>query len=318
MSSFPAMHADEIDIDDALVRRMVAAQFPHWAGLPVASVATAGTSNAMYRLGADLVVRVPRIPGAVEDIDKECVWLRRLAPELPVAVPAPVARGGPVDGCPWPWSVLRWLDGANPVAGAVAEPALLAADLAAFVTAMRRVDPTGGPASYRSESLPERDGAVRRAIAELPDVIDVAAATSAWDEAVHAPGHAGPAVWIHADLQPGNLLVDGRGRLSAVIDFGCAGLGDPAVDLIAAWYVLPGPARAAFRTAVAADGATWARGRGWALSVALMELAYYRRTNPRMTGIARYVIGEVLADHDSLADHHSPADHDSPAGSRHA
>ncbi|MER7579033.1 aminoglycoside phosphotransferase family protein [Kitasatospora sp. NPDC097691] len=330
MSSSRTMHADELDIDDALVRRMVAAQFPHWAGLPVEPVATAGTSNAMFRLGAELVVRVPRIPGAVEDIAKEWVWLRHLAPELPVAVPVPVARGGPVDGCPWPWSVLRWLDGVNPAAGRVAEPALLAADVAAFVTAMRRVDPAGGPASYRGESLPERDDAVRRAIAELADAIDTEAATAAWEEAVRAPGHAGPPVWIHADLQPGNLLVDGRGRLSAVIDFGCAGLGDPAVDLIVAWYVLPGATRAAFRAAVAADGATWARGRGWALSVALMELAYYRRTNPRMTGIARYVIGEVLADHASAIDDASAIDqasavdraaaagHDSPAGSRHS
>ncbi|MFE6053328.1 aminoglycoside phosphotransferase family protein [Kitasatospora sp. NPDC056446] len=300
------MHADEIDIDDALVRRMVAERFPQWAGLPVEEVATAGTSNAMYRLGADLVVRIPRIPGAAEDIGKECAWLGRLAPELPVAVPVPLALGGPVDGCPWPWSVLRWLDGVNPAAGRPAEPALLAAGLADFVNAMRRIDPAGGPASYRGEPLAERDGAVRAAIAALAGAVDARAAASVWERALRAPGHPGPPVWIHADLQPGNLLVDGRGRLSAVIDFGCAGLGDPAVDLIPAWYVLPAPVRAAFRAAVGADDAAWARGRGWALSVALLELAYYRETSPRMTGIARHVIAEVLAGHSS------------PAGSRHA
>ncbi|GAB7186423.1 aminoglycoside phosphotransferase family protein [Kitasatospora sp. Ki12] len=306
MSSSRTMHADELDIDEALVRRMVAARFPHWAGLSVEPVATVGTSNAMYRLGPDLVVRIPRIPGAVEDIAKECVWLRRLAPQLPVAVPVPLAQAGPVDDCPWPWSVLRWLDGANPVTGRVAEPALLAADLAAFVTAMRGIDPAGGPASYRSEPLSERDGAVRTALAALADVVDAGAAAAVWEEALRAPGHPGPPVWIHADLQPGNLLVDDRGRLSAVIDFGCAGLGDPAVDLITAWYVLPAPVRAAFRAAVAADDAAWTRGRGWALSVALLELAYYRESNPRMTGIARYVIRELLADQAS------------PAGSRHS
>ncbi|MFD8755928.1 aminoglycoside phosphotransferase family protein [Kitasatospora sp. NPDC059577] len=293
MSPSPKMHADELDIDEALVRRLVAAQFPQWAALPVEPVEPVGTSNAMYRLGADLVVRIPRVPGAVEDITKERAWLPRLAPELPVAVPVRVGSGEPGEGCPWPWSVLRWLDGANPEAGGVAEPVLLAADLAAFVTALHRVDPAGGPAAYRSEPLGERDGRTRAAIAALADVIDAGAATAVWEAALRAPAHGGAPVWIHADLQPGNLLVDGRGRLSAVIDFGCLGLGDPAVDLIAAWYVLPAAARDAFRTAAGADGAAWARGRGWALSVALMELDYYRDTNPRMAAIARRVIAEV-------------------------
>ncbi|MFI9360817.1 aminoglycoside phosphotransferase family protein [Kitasatospora sp. NPDC053057] len=292
------MHANELDIDEALVRRMVAAQFPQWAGLPVELVDSFGTSNAMYRLGADLVVRIPRIPGAAEDIAKECSWLRRLAPELPAAVPVPVGLGEPVDGCPWRWSVLRWLEGTNPVAGRADQPALLAGDLASFVTAIHRVDTAGGPASYRSETLAERDGAVRRAVAALAGVVDADAVTALWKNAVAAPEHPGPPVWIHADLQPGNLLVDGRGRLSAVIDFGCAGLGDPAVDLITAWYVLPAAVRDAFRTAVGADDAQWERGRGWALSVALMELSCYRESNPRMADTARYVIGELFADCD--------------------
>ncbi|MEU4116423.1 aminoglycoside phosphotransferase family protein [Kitasatospora sp. NPDC028055] len=291
------MHADEVDLDEALVRRMVAVRFPQWAGLPVERVDSAGTSNAMFRLGAELVVRIPRIPGAAEDIGREYTWLRRLAPELPVAVPVPVALGEPLDGCPWEWSVLRWLDGANPAAGDVPQPGLLAADLAAFVTALHRADPAGAPASYRSEPLAARDAAVRRAIAALAGVVDAAAATGLWEAVLGAPEHPGPPVWIHADLQPGNLLVDELGRLSAVIDFGCAGLGDPAVDLLPAWYVLPASARDAFRTAVGADDAAWERGRGWALSVALAELDYYRVSNPRMARTARHVLGELLADH---------------------
>ncbi|MFE4974421.1 aminoglycoside phosphotransferase family protein [Kitasatospora sp. NPDC056651] len=299
MTASPRMHPDELDIDEALVRRMVAERFPRWAGLPVEPVASVGTSHAMYRLGAELVVRVPRTPGSAGEIDREERWLPRLAPHLPVPVPVPLAVGGPVDGCPWSWAVLRWLDGANPVVGDLARPALLAEDLAAFVTAMRRLDPTGGPASYRSEALADRDANVRKAVAAVADVIDAEAATAAWEEALKAPEHPGPPVWIHADLQPGNLLVSPDGRLGAVIDFGCAGLGEPAVDLIPAWYVLPASARAAFRTAVAADDATWARARGWALSVALMEVAYYRNSNPRMAATARHVTAEVLADHAS-------------------
>ncbi|MFG3229228.1 aminoglycoside phosphotransferase family protein [Kitasatospora sp. NPDC048194] len=279
MSTSPAMHANELRIDRALVRRMVAERFPHWAALRV-----------------DLVVRIPRIPEAAEDIEKEHTWLGRLAPELPVAVPAPVGLGAPVDGCPWPWSVLRWLDGTNPAAGTGS--GALAADLASFVTALHRVDPAGGPASYRSEPLADRDGAVRRAIAALAPAVDAGAVTSAWEASLRAPAHPGPPVWIHADLQPGKLLVDGSGRLGAVIDFGCAGLGDPAVDLIPAWYVLGPTARDTFRAAVGADPAAWARGRGWALSVALTELEYYRCTDRRMADTARHVIAEVLAERD--------------------
>ncbi|WP_188297292.1 aminoglycoside phosphotransferase family protein [Streptomyces sp. CBMA156] len=291
------LHPDELDIDEALVRRMVAEHFPQWAGLPVAPVEPTGTSNAMYRLGTELVVRIPRIPGVVEEIAKEDRWLRSLAPRLPVPVPVPLAVGGPVDGCPWPWSVLRWLDGTIPVTGRIAEPGLLAGDLAGFVTALRGIDPAGAPAAYRSESLADRDAWTRKAIAAVPDLVDASAATAAWEHALAAPAPTGPPVWLHGDLQPGNLLVSPDGRLGAVIDFGCSGLGEPAVDLIPAWYVLPAAAREAFRTAAAPDDAAWDRARGWALSIALLEVAYYRDSDPRMTAIARQVIAEVLAEH---------------------
>ncbi|MBF9069309.1 aminoglycoside phosphotransferase family protein [Streptacidiphilus sp. NEAU-YB345] len=298
------MHADETEIDLPLVRRLVAEQFPQWAALPVERVDSAGTSNAMFRLGEEMVVRLPRIAGAAADVEKEQHWLRRLAPQLPCAVPAPLGVGTPAHGYPWAWSVYGWLDGVNPTVGQDALPESeqladdLAADLAAFVTALHRIDPDGGPASYRSEPLSARDQATRRAIADLHELIDADAATAVWEAALRAPEWSGPTVWIHADLQPGNVLV-ADGRLSAVIDFGCLGLGDPAVDLITAWYVLPRHARPAFRAAVAsvspaeADDAAWARGRGWALSVAVAELRYYQATNPVMATIARHVIAEV-------------------------
>lgn len=290
------MHPDQLDIDEALVERLVAGRFPEWAGLPVERVASNGTTNAMFRLGEELVVRLPLIPSAAGDIAREQRWLPFLAPRLTVPVPEPVAVGGPSAEYPLPWSVLVWLEGANPEPGRPVEPELLAQDLAEFVTALRWAEPQGAPASYRSETLRDRLGHTGAAIAEVLDLIDGGAASAALEEAVEVPEAQGPPVWIHADLQPGNLLVSPQGRLSGVIDFGCAGLGDPAVDLLPAWYVLPAAARAAFRTAVGADEAAWARGRGWALSVALNELRYYRRTNPVMARTARYVIGEVLAD----------------------
>jgi aminoglycoside phosphotransferase (APT) family kinase protein len=207
----------------------------------------------------------------------------------------PLGKGTPDEGCPWPWSVYRWIDGEPPVAGDVAASEALAAALAEFAAALHRIDSAGGPPSYRSEPPAARDAVTREAIAELDGVVDAPAATAVWEEALRAPGPAGPPVWIHADLQPGNLLL-ARGRLCAVIDFGCLGLGDPAVDLIAAWYVLPAGARPLFRAALDVDDAAWARGRGWALSVALLELSYYRDSSPRMARVARHVIREVLLD----------------------
>lgn len=288
------MHPDEPEIDDALVLRLIAAQFPHWAGVPAERVGVAGTANVMFRLGEDLVVRLPRTAGSADDTAKEHRWLPRLAPALPVAIPVPLGAGEPGDGYPWPWSVYGWLDGDCPTVGDTAEAAPLARDLAEFVTALHRIDPADGPPSYRSEPLTARDPAVRKALADLTTEIDTAAAAEIWETALRAPAPTGPPVWIHADLQPGNMLT-ADGRLTAVIDFGCLGLGDPAVDLIAAWYVLPAAARDTFRAAAEADDAAWARGIGWALSIALMELQYYRETNAFMADTARHVIAEILA-----------------------
>ncbi|MFI7277749.1 aminoglycoside phosphotransferase family protein [Streptomyces sp. NPDC049879] len=282
---------------------------PRWADLPVAAVASTGTDNAMFRLGDDLAVRLPRIPGAVGNVTAEQHWLPRLAPHLPFAVPAPVGLGAPGEGFPWPWSVLRWLDGANPAVGRLAEPAALAAGLGRFVSALRDVPAGGGPAAGRGVPLARRDADTRAAIGELRALaaagtpegrdgrpFDLDAVTAAWDDALRAPAYTGPPVWVHGDLSPGNVLTGQDGRLTAVIDFGCLGTGAPDIDLMPAWNLLPAAARPALRAALGADDAAWARGRGWALSVALLQLPYYRETNPGLAASARHVIGEVLAD----------------------
>ncbi|ADI12135.1 aminoglycoside phosphotransferase [Streptomyces bingchenggensis BCW-1] len=291
------MHADEFDIDVPLVRRLVAARFPQWAQLPVERVPSDGTSNAMFRLGDGLAVRLPLAERMVGDVEFEHRWLPRLAPLLPVDIPVVAEKGLPTEDFPWPWSVHRWLDGENPVAGRLTDPAGLAADLAAFIAAMRRIELADGPAAYRGGPLTTQDAGTRTAIGELNGIIDTQAATAAWEAALKAPEWSGPPVWIHADLMPGNVLVD-RGRLSAVIDFATMGVGDPACDLIPAWNLLPAQARDPFRAAVGADDATWARGRGRALSMALIQLPYYQHTNPGIAANARHVIREVLADHE--------------------
>jgi aminoglycoside phosphotransferase (APT) family kinase protein len=289
------MHAGEVDTDASLVKRLLAAQFPRWADLPVHRVASTGTVNAMYRLGDDMVVRLPRLGRYAGDVDREHRWLPRLAPHLPVAIPVPLARGAPGEGYPFPWSVYRWLAGENPTAGRLADPSSLAGDLAEFVIAMRRIGRADAPpASFRGP-LAAHDAGVRAAIRESCGLLDAAAVTAAWEAALRVPEWSGPPVWVHADLMPGNLLV-AAGRLVAVIDFSAAGVGDPACDLMVAWNLLPAGARDDFRAAVRVDEATWARGRGLALLKALQALPYYRHTNPAFADNAYYVIRAVLAD----------------------
>ncbi|MCX6024158.1 MAG: aminoglycoside phosphotransferase family protein [Chloroflexi bacterium] len=295
------MHADEVDTDVTLVRRLLAGQFPQWADLPLAPVRSAGTDNAIFRLGDDMAVRLPRIHRAIGQVDKEQEWLPRLAPLLPLAIPVPLAMGTPAEGYPWHWSVYRWLEGENATIDRITDPRQAAADLAQFVAALRRINPAGGPPPgahnfHRGVPLAMRDTATRTAIEALHGVLDTAAATTAWDAALRAPARHGPPVWIHGDLQSGNLLAM-EGRITAVIDFGGLGVGDPACDLIVAWNLLTAGARNVFRSAVAVDDATWARGRGWALSTGLNALSYYHSTNPGLADIARYAIAEVLADH---------------------
>ena len=288
------MHVGEVDIDASLVRRLLAVQFPQWADLPIEPVPSAGTDNALYRLGHDMAVRLPRIHWAA-GVDKEHEWLPKLAPFLPLAIPVPLAKGNPGEGYPWHWSVYRWLEGENASIERIVDLRQAATDLAQFIVALQQIEPAGGPPARRGVPLARRDQPTREAIAALRGTLDVDAVTAAWDVALEAPAWQGPPVWVHGDLLPGNLLVK-QGRLSAVIDFAGLGVGDPACDLMIAWNLFTAETRGAFRAALAVDDATWARGRGWALSQALIFIPYYLDTNPAGVAVARRTINEVLAD----------------------
>jgi aminoglycoside phosphotransferase (APT) family kinase protein len=300
------LHADEFDIDAGLVARLVGTQFPQWAGLPLTPVRPAGTDNVLYRLGADLVVRLPRQAGGADQIDKVHRWLPLLARHLPLAVPEPVGRGVPGEGYPGPWSVYRWLDGAAVADQPLTDQRQAAADLADFVTALQAVDATGGPPAYRGGELRPRDEHVRESLRELVGMLeaswaeslrelDVDAAAACWEESLAQPAWTGPPVWVHSDLMPGNLLAR-DGRLSAVIDFGCMGVGDPACDLMPAWMVLSAEGRKVFRERLEVDDATWVRGRGWALCAGVGGVPYYAETDPAFAEICRRAIAACLAD----------------------
>jgi aminoglycoside phosphotransferase (APT) family kinase protein len=294
------MHADEANTDSSLVRRLLAAQFPQWADLPIEPVEPRGTDNALYRLGNDMVVRLPRRERTVGTLTKERTWLPRLAPYVTLAVPTPLAEGRPTEDYAWIWSVYSWLDGENATADQLADLGRAATDLARFVAALERIDTTGGPGPgehnfFRGEAIGERDAAVRASIAALRDDIDLRAVIAVWEAALCAPQWKRPPVWIHGDLDSRNLLAL-DGRLSAVIDWGSLGVGDPACDVMVAWKVLSADSRDIFRTALSIDDATWARGRGWALSQALGALSYYTlETNPVLVRESRRWLVEVLA-----------------------
>jgi aminoglycoside phosphotransferase (APT) family kinase protein len=288
------MHRDEIDA--ALATHLVATQFPQWAELPVVPVEQSGWDNRTFRLGDTMTVRLPSAAAYVASVEKEHTWLPRLAPQLPLPIPVPLALGAPGGGYPWPWSVRRWIDGRVCSGERIRDLVGFARDVAGFLVALRRIDPAGGPAAgdhcfHRGGDLRVYDTEAREAIDALGTRVDGAAATDAWKAALDATWTGTP-VWFHGDIASGNLLLDDRGDLSAVIDFGTSGVGDPACDLVIAWTLFEGESRAAFRRLVPADDAMWARARGWALWKALITL-----DDPAHGAQAARVADEVLAEH---------------------
>jgi aminoglycoside phosphotransferase (APT) family kinase protein len=288
------MHEDEVDIDEGLVERLLAAQLPRLAGLPIRAVPSTGTVNAIYRLGDELCVRLPRMQQWAADLDKELEWLPKLAPSLSLRIPEPVEKGRPAGGYPFTWAVYRWIEGRIYGDDVVDDELQAAADLAQLVLELRGIDPLGGPRGGR-RPLRQLDAVTRAKIEAARGVVDADAAAAEWERALEAPAWDGTPRWIHTDLLRPNLLVD-RGRIAAVIDFGSAGVGDPAADVIPAWSVFGCAGRATFRRILAVDDGTWRRARGYALHQAALIIPYYAETNPRFAELAKRTVEEVLAD----------------------
>jgi aminoglycoside phosphotransferase (APT) family kinase protein len=290
----PVPHRDAIDAD--LVRRLIAAQFPAWSDLPVEPVTPGGWDNRTFRLGDRMSVRLPSAAWYAAQVAKEHRWLPTLAPHLPLPIPVPLAQGQPTVEYPWPWSVYRWIAGEPAATAHIDDRTRFALDLAGFLKALYAIDATDGPAAgthnfWRGGPLAVYDEETRQAVRTLGEQIDGAAALAIWDAALATRWEATP-VWVHGDVAVGNLLAS-DGRLSAVIDFGSSGVGDPACDLVIAWTFLAGESRQVFRDALPFDAGTWARGRGWTLWKALITIA--EPGNPHAAD-ARRVLAEVLAD----------------------
>ena len=289
------MHADEVDIDAALVRQLLAKQFVDWADLSLEMIRPEGTDNAMYKLGSDKVVRLPRTEHSAISLEKERLWLPKLAPLLPITVPAIQGEGHLDVGYQFPWLICQWLEGKNPSSENMLDHHQAAIDLGHFVSSMRKISAIDGPKCRRGQPLSTRDQETREAIVLLQDTYDTSLLTDLWESALAAPEWSGDPVWIHGDLHAGNLLAK-DGRITAVVDFGLAGVGDPACDIMAAWTLLTAETREIFRSIVQPDAATWTRGRGWALHLGIVGYPYYRVTNPIFAAIAKRAVDEVLTD----------------------
>ncbi|UED83863.1 aminoglycoside phosphotransferase family protein [Streptomyces profundus] len=287
------------EIDEGLVRRLLADQYPSVAELPLRRLTPGGSDHVIHRLGDTMSVRLPRGDWAAGQAEKESLWLPLLAPRLPLAIPEPLFVGRPDHGYPWRWSVTRWLDGAQATPAALVDPARTARRLAEFLTALHRLPPaeTLAPGHAGQDladvGLPERDEATRADIEALKDTFPAEALTDLWEAALRAPAWDHPPMWFHGDFHVGNLLTR-DGDISAVIDFGGLGQGDPACDLVIAWTLLTPEARPLFRETLGIDDATWTRGRAWALTTGLNAHRGYAATRPDVALATAHQITEAL------------------------
>lgn len=287
------MHEHEVAIDISLAQDLVRSQFPQWAKLPIQFIKSSGTDNAIFHLGATMCIRLPRIASAERNVALEQKWLPYLASHLPLAIPIAVAQGIPQTNYPFHWSIYHWLEGENAAIASITNQHQVAIDLAQFICALQKIDSDGGPLSRRGVPLQTRDYEVHAAIKNLHGIIDIQSVTMLWNRCLQAPAWNKKPVWIHGDLLPANLLVQ-KGRITGVIDFDSFGIGDPACDLIPAWSLFSHDSRTVFRSTLAVDDATWMRGCGWALSISLIIIPYYKNTNSNLVTVALRTIHELL------------------------
>lgn len=305
------LHDDEIPIDLALVRTLIDTQFPQYSELSLSRLGETGSTNALFRLGDEFLVRLPLQPGNGAAIETERRWSDVFRSRLPVEIPRTLAIGRPAHGYPERWSILGWLPGERPEVyepgqDATPERSRLAADLAAVIMAIRSAPLTEedirDPSlrGYRGGTLADFNPAVRGYLDDCranPEVdLDLDVALRIWESALRLPGADQPGAdqWYHGDLVAENLLIS-DGRLSAVIDFGVA-VGDPTIELHGAWELFDVPARELFRDRLRADEATWLRGRAWALGIALGTFSYYWHTLPTRCSDRLAMARNVLAD----------------------
>ncbi len=294
------MTDDRLDIDTPLVRNLIEDQFPHWADLAIEAVEPGGWDNKTFRLGEDMSVRLPTAERYALQVEKEQLWLPYLASNLPYEIPVPIAKGQPTSKYPWPWSVYKWIEGEPAIDKHIEDLNRFAVDLARFLTDLQNVNTRNAPEAgehnfFRGGGLSVYDTETRQALDEIADDIDRSLLIDIWNEALASKWEK-PAVWIHGDMSPSNLLIR-DGRLHAVIDFGNCGIGDPACDLVMAWTFFDEENRCIVQENLPYDKATWARASGWALWKALITIQQKKETHPLEAQQSQKILKEIIQDH---------------------
>ncbi|MEZ5379551.1 MAG: aminoglycoside phosphotransferase family protein [Acidimicrobiales bacterium] len=290
------MHADEIGTDQQLVRRLLQSQMPALAELPITIVEPWGTDNAIFRLGDELVVRLPRIAAARHQVTLEAEWLHHIGPYLSVAVPEPLAIGQPDATYPFPWAVHRWVEGDGAALDRIGDPVAFARTLSMIVAELAAVPTEGAPiARNRARPIQDYDRSARAAIASAAALVDTAAALELWEAALDAPPYGGPVRWVHGDLEGNCIVADGE--LCGLIDWGLACVGDPAADVAVVWSPLFTEAsREVFLETLGVDDATLARARGAAVQQACAAWPYYLDTYPLIVERSRHKLRQLGID----------------------
>lgn len=286
-------------INESLVANLISEQFPQWRDLPIKSVTHQGWDNKTFRLGDHMLVRIPSSEEYVRQVQKEHKWLLLLAPYLPLPIPAPIVIGKPSKVYPWNWSIYKWLDGDSANTVELDDTCLenIALQLAHFLKELHKFDAAGAPTPglhnwWRGAHTSVYNTETRVLINKLKSLIDVDKANSLWEKAISSKWNKDP-VWVHGDIASGNILLKDN-KLSAVIDFGCMGIGDPACDLTIAWTFFKNKSRKAFKTAMSLDHDTWARARGWALWKAAFKLVSLNDKNGLEAVKHLQIINDVL------------------------
>ncbi len=287
----------DVTIDPSLVRALIREQHADLAHLALTDIGE-GWDNRLFRLGDELIVRIPRRAASAALVEHEQRWLPQLSPSLPLPIPVPLRIGRPGCGFPWSWSVVPWLPGQSALVAPPQDVATTAVALGQFLRALHQPAPEDAPRNqWRGVPLAARGKIIGEHLQQANGLVDRAAVLALWERVLSARPWAGPPLWIHGDLHPGNLLISAN-RLTAVIDFGDLAAGDPATDLSVAWMWLSPSARLAFRASARElldpiDDDTWVRARGWALALGLAYLAS-SRDDELMGALGRATIESAL------------------------